>query len=278
MDKIYIEGLEFRAYHGVFPEEKKLGQTFVVSLELEVSTREAALKNDLEKTIHYGLVAERAGQLVLEKSYDLLETLAEVIAETLLLEYPLLQGLRVRIEKPQAPIPLHFKTVAVEIYRSWHKAYLSLGSNLGDKKENLRTAIQKISNLTNTSLVKESSFLETEPFGYLDQDLFVNACVEIKTLLTARELLTACLGIEEEMGRKRIIKWGPRNIDIDILFYDKDIYDEDDLVIPHPWIEERMFVLEPLSEIAPNYIHPILKKTIFMLKRGVGNANSKNSL
>ena len=77
------------------------------------------------------------------------------------------------------------------------------------------------------------------------------------------------MAIEEKMGRKRVLKWGPRNIDIDILFYDKEIYDEEDLVIPHPWIEERMFVLEPLCEIAPNYIHPILKKTIFMLKRGV---------
>lgn len=277
MDKIYIEGLEFVAYHGVFPEEKKLGQRFLVSLVLDLDTRQAALEHDLEKTLHYGLVSERVAEIFLEKSYDLLETLAEVIAEKLLLEFPLLKGLHVRIDKPQAPIPLHFKTVAIEIYRSWHKSYLSLGSNLGDKKENLKKAIEKISTLPNTTLVKASSFLETEPFGYLDQDLFVNACLEIKTLLTARELLSACLEIEENMGRKRDVKWGPRNIDIDILFYDKDIYDEEDLVIPHPWIEERLFVLEPLAEIAPNYIHPILKKTIFMLKRGVEHAKN-NSL
>lgn len=278
MDKIYIEGLEFLAYHGVFLEEKKLGQKFLVSLALEVDTRQAALENNLEKTLHYGLVSERVRQIFLEKSYDLLETLAEVIAEKLLVEYPLLQGVHVRIEKPQAPIFLHFKTVAVEIYRSWHKSYLSLGSNIGDKRGNLQRAIEEISSLSNTTVVKTSSFLDTEPFGYTKQDVFVNACLEIKTLLSAQELLRACLGIEEKMGRKRIIKWGPRTIDIDILFYDKDIYDEDDLVIPHPWIEERMFVLEPLSEIAPNYIHPILKKTVFMLKRGLENANTKNIL
>ncbi|WP_288730304.1 2-amino-4-hydroxy-6-hydroxymethyldihydropteridine diphosphokinase [uncultured Fusobacterium sp.] len=269
MDKIYIENLEFRAYHGVFPEEKKLGQKFIVSLELELDTREAALSNNLEKTLHYGLISERVQSIVLEKSYDLLESLAEKIAETLLLEYPLLQGVKVRVDKPQAPIPLPFGTVAVEIYRSWHKVYLSLGSNLGEKTANLERAIQEISSLKHTSLCKKSSFLETEPFGYVEQDFFVNACIEVKTLLTAKELLASCLVIEEKMGRKRVIKWGPRNIDIDILFYDKEIYDEEDLVIPHPWIEERMFVLEPLCEIAPNYIHPILKKTIFMLKRGI---------
>lgn len=271
MDKIYIQALEFRAYHGVFPEEKKLGQKFIISLELSVSTREAALKNELEKTIHYGLVSERVQEIVLEKSYDLIESLAEKIAETLLLEYPLLQGVKVRVEKPQAPIPLSFETVAVEIYRSWHKVYLSLGSNMGEKKENLEKALDYLSKLPHTSIIKQSQFLDTEPFGYVEQDSFVNACVELKTLLTAREMLDSCLEIEEKMGRKRMIKWGPRNIDIDILFYDKEIYDEEDLVIPHPWIEERMFVLEPLSEIAPNYIHPILKKTIFMLKRGVEN-------
>lgn len=269
MDKIYIENLEFRAYHGVFPEEKKLGQKFIVSLELELDTREAALSNNLEKTLHYGLISERVQSIVLEKSYDLLESLAEKIAETLLLEYPLLQGVKVRVDKPQAPILLPFGTVAVEIYRSWHKVYLSLGSNLGEKTANLERAIQEISSLKHTSLCKKSSFLETEPFGYVEQDFFVNACIEVKTLLTAKELLASCLAIEEKMGRKRVIKWGPRNIDIDILFYDKEIYDEEDLVIPHPWIEERMFVLEPLCEIAPNYIHPILKKTIFMLKRGI---------
>ncbi|AVQ16759.1 2-amino-4-hydroxy-6-hydroxymethyldihydropteridine diphosphokinase [Fusobacterium gonidiaformans] len=269
MDKIYIEKLEFRAYHGVFPEEKKLGQKFIVSLELELDTREAALSNNLDKTLHYGLISERVESLVLEKSYDLLESLAEKIAETLLLEYPVLQGIKVRVDKPQAPIPLSFQTVAIEIYRSWHRVYLSLGSNLGDKKGNLDRAIEEISSLVHTEVIRKSSFLETEPFGYLEQDTFVNACIEIKTLLTAKEVLKACLGIEEKMGRQRLIKWGPRNIDIDILFYDKEIYDEDNLVVPHPWIEERMFVLEPLCEIAPNYIHPILKKTIFMLKRGI---------
>src|SRR3712207_3553491 len=157
MDKIYIENLEFRAYHGVFPEEKKLGQKFIVSLELDLDTREAALKNDLEKTLHYGLISERVESIVLEKSYDLLESLAEKIAETLLLEYPLLQGVKVRVDKPQAPIPLVFRTVAVEIYRSWHKVYLSLGSNLGDKKENLERAIQEISSLNHTILTRKRS-------------------------------------------------------------------------------------------------------------------------
>lgn len=97
--------------------------------------------------------------------------------------------------------------------------------------------------------------------------MFLNACVEIKTLMTAKELLEKLLNIESEMGRVRVIKWGPRLIDIDILLFDDEIIEEKDLAVPHPWMCERMFVLEPLSEIAPNVVHPLERKTIGNLKR-----------
>ena len=267
MDKIYINNLEFIGFHGVFPEEKKLGQKFLVSLELTVDTREAGKTGDLTKSVHYGLVAQDVEKLFLEKSIDLIETCAENIAEMVLKKYELVKEVKVIVKKPWAPLQMHFENVAVEITRKWHRVYLSLGSNIGNKRKNLLEAIRKIGELENTEVVKSSTILETEPFGYLEQDNFLNACLEVKTLMTAQEFLKEILQIELDMGRVREIKWGPRIIDIDILFYDKEIIEEDNLALPHPWICEREFVLDPLSEIAPNYIHPLEKKTITMLAR-----------
>lgn len=267
MDKIYINNLEFIGFHGVFPEEKKLGQKFLVSLELTVDTREAGKTGDLAKSVHYGLVAQDVEKLFLEKSIDLIETCAENIAEMVLKKYELVKEVKVIVKKPWAPLQMHFENVAVEITRKWHRVYLSLGSNIGNKRKNLLEAIRKIGELENTEVVKSSTILETEPFGYLEQDNFLNACLEVKTLMTAQEFLKEILQIELDMGRVREIKWGPRIIDIDILFYDKEIIEEDNLAVPHPWICEREFVLDPLSEIAPNYIHPLEKKTITMLAR-----------
>ena len=267
MDKIYINNLEFIGFHGVFPEEKKLGQKFLVSLELTVDTREAGKTGDLTKSVHYGLVAQDVEKLFLEKSIDLIETCAENIAEMVLKKYELGKEVKVIVKKPWAPLQMHFENVAVEITRKWHRVYLSLGSNIGNKRRNLLEAIRKIGELENTEVVKSSTILETEPFGYLEQDNFLNTCLEVKTLMTAQEFLKEILQIELDMGRVREIKWGPRIIDIDILFYDKEIIEEDNLAVPHPWICEREFVLDPLSEIAPNYIHPLEKKTITMLAR-----------
>lgn len=267
MDKIYINNLEFIGFHGVFPEEKKLGQKFLVSLVLTVDTREAGKTGDLTKSVHYGLVAQDVEKLFLEKSIDLIETCAENIAEMVLKKYKLVKEVKVTVKKPWAPLQMHFENVAVEIERKWHKIYLSLGSNMGDKRKNLLKAIELIGKLENTEVIKTSTILETEPFGYLEQDNFLNACLEVKTLMTAQEFLKSILKIELDMGRVREIKWGPRIIDIDILFYDNEIIGEDNLSVPHPWICEREFVLDPLSEIAPNYIHPLEKKTISMLAR-----------
>ena len=276
MDKIYINNLEFIGFHGVFPEEKKLGQKFLVSLELIVDTKEAGKTGDLTKSVHYGLVAQDVERVFLEKSIDLIETCAENIAEMVLKKYELVKEIKVIVKKPWAPLQMHFENVAIEISRKWHKVYLSLGSNMGDKRENLLEAIKRVGELENTEVVKSSTILETEPFGYIEQDNFLNACLEVKTLLTPQEFLSSILKIELDMGRVREIKWGPRVIDIDILFYDNEIIQEDNLAVPHPWICEREFVLEPLSEIAPNYVHPLERKTIMMLARKLKESGKGN--
>ena len=267
MDKIIIENLELIAEHGVFKEEKFLGQKFIISVEMITDTREAGKTGNLNASTHYGFVADDIEKIFTGESFDLIETCAEKIAEMILIKYPLISEVKVTVKKPWAPIRKHFDFVAVEITRKWHTVYLSLGTNMGDKKKNLLEAIEKIGKLENTKVTSQSTILETEPFGYTEQDMFLNACIEIKTLFTPQELLEKLLGIELEMGRVRTIKWGPRIIDIDILFFDDEIIQDKNLAVPHPWISERMFVLEPLCEIAPNLIHPLERKPVATLKR-----------
>lgn len=267
MDKIIIENLEIIGNHGVFKEEKFLGQKFIVSIEMITDTREAGKTENLEASTHYGFVADDIENLLTSQSFDLIESCAEKIAEMILLKYHLISEVKVKVKKPWAPIRKHFDFVAVEITRKWHTVYLSLGTNMGDKKKNILEAIEHISNFENTKVTAQSTLLETEPFGYVEQDMFLNACIEIKTLYTPQELLEKILETELKMGRVRTIKWGPRIIDIDILLFDNEVIGEKNLAIPHPWLCERMFVLEPLCEIAPNVVHPLERKSIATLKR-----------
>ncbi|MGL4999138.1 MAG: 2-amino-4-hydroxy-6-hydroxymethyldihydropteridine diphosphokinase [Cetobacterium sp.] len=267
MDKIYIKNLEFIGNHGVFPEEKFLQQKFIISVEMETSTRKAGVDDDLNHSTHYGFVAEDIEKVFFSQSFDLIEALAENIAKTILIKYSLIKNVKVIVKKPWAPIKKHFDFVAIEIYRSRNIAYLSIGSNIGNLKENLKNAISAISTLENTTITKTSTFLETKPFGNIEQDNFLNACLEITTLSTPQELLKELLNIENILGRTREIKWGPRVIDLDILLFNDLIVQDENLAIPHPWMCERSFVLDPLNEIAPNLIHPLEKKYISRLKR-----------
>lgn len=144
------------------------------------------------------------------------------------------------------------------------KVWIALGSNMGEGRKNLDLAI-KMMNERGVSVEKVSTYIETEPYGYIEQDNFVNAVCIAETKLNPRELLEVLLKIEFDMGRVRIIKWGPRIIDLDILFYEDLIIDEEDLKVPHIEIQKRSFVLEPMNEISPDKIHPVFKKTVHQL-------------
>jgi 2-amino-4-hydroxy-6-hydroxymethyldihydropteridine diphosphokinase len=148
------------------------------------------------------------------------------------------------------------------------KTYLSLGSNLGNKLRFLKEAISKIGESNKIAINRVSSVYETQPVGYEEQEWFLNLVIEIKTSLVPRDLLDHVLSVEDQMGRKREIKWGPRNIDIDILLYDNQVMQSDRLTLPHPRMHERRFVLLPLAEIAPQLIHPQLKKSVKELLEG----------
>ncbi len=128
-------------------------------------------------------------------------------------------------------------------------AYIALGTNMGDRTENINTAIESLKHLPLTKVLDVSNIYETEPWGYLDQQNFLNLAVKVETELSPHALLGACLGIEAGMGRVRKIKNGPRVVDLDLLFYDSEIINTKELVLPHPGVYERGFVLQPLSDI-----------------------------
>jgi len=143
-----------------------------------------------------------------------------------------------------------------------HIAYIGIGSNLGDKLHHCEKAISEILKIDRHKLIAKSSLFKTLPIGYTSQDWFVNGVIKIETDLEAPELLRTLKAIESQLGRTEIFRWGPRTIDLDILFFDDaEIYTEE-LQIPHPLIQDRQFVLVPLAEIDRNLIHPVLKKTI----------------
>jgi 2-amino-4-hydroxy-6-hydroxymethyldihydropteridine diphosphokinase len=129
--------------------------------------------------------------------------------------------------------------------------YLSLGSNMGDRESLLRQAVDKLNDVAGIQVLRCSALYETEPVGYTEQAPFLNAVVEIKCSLSIEQLLTVCMEIEQALGRKRITRWGPRTIDIDILLFADLCVSLPHLTIPHPRISERMFVLMPLAEVNP---------------------------
>lgn len=265
MDKIIIKELETFGYHGVFEEEAFLGQKFIVDAVLYLDTRKAGRTDDLQESLDYGEACQTIKALVEKERYQLIERLAEEIAERLLLAFPQLCSVEITVKKPWAPIRVTLDTAAVCIERRWHKVYLSIGSNLGDRERYLDFAIDQLNALEDTKVTAVSDYLETEPYGNVEQDDFLNGALAIKTLKTPEELLEVIHMIEAQAHRERLIHWGPRTLDIDILFFDDEIIMQDDLIIPHVDIRKREFVLEPLSTIAPYYIHPVYRKSIVEL-------------
>lgn len=265
MDKIKIYDLEVFANHGVFPEETALGQKFVISLQLEVNTRSAGKTDCLEQSVNYGEVAQFVTEFTKQNISRLIETAAEELAEALLLRYPLVMGVKLELKKPWAPVKLPLDTVSVEIYRCWHRAYIALGSNMGDEKAYLDEAVKAINNTKGCRVNKVADYIVTKPYGGVQQDDFLNSALEMDTLLTPEELLQRLHEIEAEAGRERLIHWGPRTLDLDILLYDDLLMDDPDLTIPHKEMHLRDFVLQPMAQIAPYKVHPVLRKTVEQL-------------
>lgn len=267
MDEIRIENLKIFAHHGVFAEEKEKGQNFYVNAVLYTDLRKAGLKDDLTLSTHYGEVSLLIQKCLTEETYDLIEKAAEVTVKEILLRFPLIKAVDFELRKPHAPIPLEFASVSVKIHRGWHETYIALGSNMGDSRAYLTEAVRKLDENENNVVDKVSSFLVTKPYGGVEQNDFLNGVLKMRTLYSPEELLEELHRIEQEAGRERKLRWGPRTLDLDILFYDKLILEDENLIIPHVDMQNRDFALIPMAEIAPNFRHPVLQKTMEELKR-----------
>lgn len=263
MDKIKIKDLEVFARHGVLPEENILGQKFLVSVTIYMDTSEAGCNDDLNKSVNYAEVCSLVKEFMENNTFKLIEAVAEHLAMKLLLFIgEKAEKVSIEIKKPWAPVMLSLDTVSVEIERKWHKVYIALGSNMGNKKQYLDNAVKAINDNKQCIVKKVSDFIITEPVGNVEQDDFLNGCMEIYTLYSPYELLKFLNKIENDFGRERIIHWGPRTLDLDIIMYDDLIMNDEQLTIPHIEMTNRRFVLEPLAQIAPYAIHPVCKLSI----------------
>lgn len=171
----------------------------------------------------------------------------------------LLIVLRLKLRK----VDLNYPEAAAKKKKSKNNlAFIALGTNKGDRIKYLRQAIHIIKTNSKTSLAAVSSVYETKPYGIKDQSDFLNAVIEIKSSYNLVELFKYLKNIEKKLGRTETKKWGPREIDLDLLFFNDEIFNTEKLQVPHSGIQDRDFVLIPLSEIAPNFIHPVLNKKI----------------
>lgn len=260
MDQIKLTGLEFFAHHGVLESEKQLGQIFSIDCILTFDT--SLCEDALERTVNYASVSEDIVHFATTHCFDLLETLVNHLAKMLLVKYPLIDTLTLTVHKPHAPIKAKFSDVSVCITRGWKTCYLGIGSNLGDQKAYLDSVVQAINKDDYMTLLAQSSYIETPPYGILDQPNFLNGALKVRTLYTPHELLAFCQKLEQAAGRVRTRHWGERTLDVDILLYGQEVLFTKDLMLPHPEMHLRDFVLKPLCEIDPYLIHPIKKQSI----------------
>lgn len=261
-DKILINGLEVFGNHGVFEEENVLGQKFIVSAELRTRTRKAGETDELLHTIHYAEVCHTIEEFMQTHTFRLIEAAAEQLARELLTTYEGLESLLLEIKKPWAPIGLPLKYVSIQIERGWHTVYLSLGSNMGDKQMYLEDAVSTLEADPCCRVIQVTDWMETAPYGGVEQDDFLNGCMELRTIYDPDKLLEVLHEIEDAAGRERKIHWGPRTLDLDILLYDDLVIDTKELIIPHVDLHNRDFVLAPMTQIAGWRRHPLFHKTM----------------
>ena len=255
-DHIYVNGLRLMALVGVLPHERESMQPLQIDIDLEVDLSEAGVTDNLEDTANYGAISEAIADVVRTSSDTLLERLAARIADRVL-HFDHVEVANVLVTKLRPPIPEDLVSSAVRIVRSRvdmrvparHRAIVALGSNLGDRAAYLRFGLEKLSNV-----IAQSQVFETDPVGGPDnQGPYLNMVAVVDTDLDPFAMLRRLLQIEAEAHRVRIERWGPRTLDMDLLFYDDYTITSEELTLPHPRYGERRFVLEPLSEVAPEH-------------------------
>lgn len=266
-DFIKVTNLKVFAYHGVLEEEKKNGQDFYLNAKVYVDMRKAGLTDRLEDTINYDSVCIFLAEVFAEKQFDTIEAAAEYTLQEVIVNFPTIEAMELEVRKPHAPLTYVPEDISVTIYREWHTVYLSFGSNVGEPIGTINEAIIMLKDPYAIRNIKRSDLFVTKPYGPVEQNDFVNGCLEMETYMDPEELVTYIHEIEDYFERDRSIHWGPRPIDLDIVFFDDYVYNSKTLTIPHADMENRMFVLEPLSQLCPGRRHPVWGKTVDQMKK-----------
>ncbi len=277
-DQIIVEDLQIYAHHGVYRQENEKGQNFYISAVLDTDTRAAGMADDLGLSTNYGVVCRFLHTFLTEHTYKLIETAAEKASEALLLQFPYVRQVTMEVKKPEAPITVPFGSVSVKITRGWHRVYIACGSNIGDRRAHLSAAVDALFMDKRCRVLRVSDWVETTPYGGVEQADYLNGVLSIETLYTPEELLEVLQGIEKAEARERKERWGPRTLDLDILLYEGRLMDTDKLTIPHKDMQNRDFVLKPLSQIAPYERHPVFNKAVVELLAEVERNGEKHVL
>jgi dihydroneopterin aldolase/2-amino-4-hydroxy-6-hydroxymethyldihydropteridine pyrophosphokinase len=250
-DRIVLQGISARGFHGVLDFEKADGQEFVVDVTLEVDLRRAGRSDLLAHTVNYAEVAADIVGLIAGPSLDLIESLAEQIAVSAL-QRPLVQAVEVTVHKPQAPVGVPFGDVQVKIERHRdERVVIAFGANLGAVQSTLEAAVRALADVDGLQISAVSDLFETDPVGGPDQPVYLNGVVLARTRLAPFALLTELHAIEADHGRVRETRWGARSLDLDLIQYGdpesgSELLSQDpELMLPHPRAHERAFVLAP---------------------------------
>lgn len=262
--------MEFEGHTGCLDFEKTDGQKFIVSLDIFMDRIKGCYTDELADTVDYARIYEITKDIVSGDKGNLIETLAQKVSDGVLKSDDRISRVRVTVSKPEAPVKGIFETMEVTIERCRKEfVILSLGSNMGDREANLLAAEERLRNLPGVEGFKYASIYETEPVGLEEQPYFLNTCVGFYTDIEPFDLLGRIHEIEHELLRTREVHWGPRTIDIDIIFYGDRVIMDPVLTIPHPRWNVRSFVTVPLKEIRKTgQDHPDDKEVSLYRKRG----------
>ena len=256
IDHVLIEALEVTCIIGVLDHERVTPQPLRIDVDIEIDLTEAGRTDDLSTTVHYGEVAVALADLARGTQYQLLERLAEHMTQVVL-GFPRVRAVELTLTKLQPPIPETIGSTAVRLRRDnprvpsagGHRAIVAIGSNLGDRVAHLDFAIGRLG----AAVTAQSQVFETDPVGGPDgQGAYLNMVVALTTDLDPYALLRWLHRIEADAGRERLVHWGPRTLDLDLIVYDDVNIADPNLTVPHPRYTERRFVLAPLSEVDPS--------------------------
>ncbi|GAN53519.1 2-amino-4-hydroxy-6-hydroxymethyldihydropteridine diphosphokinase [Tanticharoenia sakaeratensis] len=262
--RLRVRDLCVFARHGVMREETRLGQRFFIDIDAEVEIDAAIRDDDYVQAVCYSALSDLAVNIARDRTFRLIETLADRIADAALAAQARIVWIEVGVRKPGAAVPHALDHVAVSVRRQRARlAAFSFGSNQGERETILQSALALLGTAEGVRIAHVSSLYDTVPWGGVAQEGFVNLCVTARTTLGPHALLRLCKEIEASLGRAPAVRWGPRVIDVDLLFLDDIACADPVLTLPHPHLGGRAFVLAPLAEIAPD--HRVAGRTVASL-------------